>query len=228
MPSRSDVEALRRALNGLSVRAKADLARLWPQLPTGDIVALRTALEVVWPELIASYGELSAAVAADVFESWAEEIGLRPKVEIVRPVDPPRANARMRWAIGLADPMGSLRVILDELVKQPARSTIQRSAGASGGLWARVPTGAETCAFCRMLASRGAVYESKASASTSKGRKFHGDCDCTPVLVASPDDYPAGYNPDALYESYQAARSAADSGSPSKILAQMRSQDDIH
>lgn len=259
MPSTADVEALRRVLNAISARAKADLARIWAGLDTADVRAVRKALEVAWPELLATYGDLTATVAADVFEVWADELGLRPKVELVRPVDPERANARMRWAIGQPQALGSLTVILDELVKQPGRRTIQRSAEASGGAWARVPTGADTCSFCRMLASRGAVYSSKESAlrvggrgapgtpsvpgmggrgrraggirlrgSQQYGAKFHGDCDCTTVLVRGPEDYPKGYDPDALYEQYDAARSAADSGNPKAILSAMREQDGTH
>lgn len=155
MPSQSDVEALRRALNAISARSKADLARIWAGLDTTDIRAVRRALEVVWPDLLATYGDMAATISADVFEVWAEDLGLRPKVVLVRPVDAPRAVARMGWAIGQPEALGSLTVILDELVKQPGRRTIQRSAEASGGGWARVPTGSETCAFCRMLASRG-------------------------------------------------------------------------
>lgn len=226
MPSQADVEFLRRGLNRLSGRAKADLLALWAQLPVGDVAAMRQALEVVWPELVASYGELAGTVGADVFEAWAEEQGVRPRVEMVRPVDADRANARMRWAIGQPDALGCLTVILDELVKQVARSTIGRSAGASRMRFARVPAGHETCAFCIMLGSRGAVYWSAEKAG--KMRKYHGDCDCQAIACRGPEDYPDGYDPAALYDRYQAARSAAGSGDPTSILAQMRSQDDIH
>lgn len=223
MPSAADVEALRRALNAISNRAKADLARIWAGLDTADVRAVRKALEVAWPDLLAAYGDLTATVAADVFEVWAEDLGLRPRVELVRPVDPDRANARMRWAIGQPQALGSLTVILDELVKQPGRRTIQRSAEASGGAWARVPTGADTCNWCRMLASRGAVYHTKQLAKFgTKGKKYHGDCDCTPILVRGPEDYPKGYDPDALYDEYNIARRSAGSGDMRDIAAEMR------
>src|SRR5699024_3124565 len=120
---------------------------------------------------------------------------------------------------------GSLLLILDELVKQPYRSTLQRSAAAAGAGWARVPSGAETCSFCLMLASRGAVYESERSAG-GDGHKFHGDCDCTPVLARSDADLP--YDVEALYDQYEAARNAAGSGSTKKILSELRKQQGTH
>lgn len=48
--------------------------------------------------------------------------------------------------------------------------------------WARVPTGRETCAFCWMLASRGPVYRTQASAGEMTA--WHDRCDChvTPVF----------------------------------------------
>lgn len=48
-----------------------------------------------------------------------------------------------------------------------------------GARWARVLTGAENCAFCAMLASRGPAY---ASEDTASGQ-WHDHCDCVAVMV---------------------------------------------
>ncbi|WP_419060046.1 hypothetical protein [Ellagibacter isourolithinifaciens] len=48
-----------------------------------------------------------------------------------------------------------------------------------GVTFARVPTGTETCTFCLMLASRGAVYHSRKTAGEFK--HFHRNCDCKVV-----------------------------------------------
>lgn len=42
--------------------------------------------------------------------------------------------------------------------------------------FARVPAGAETCGFCLMLASRGAVYANELTAGAA--RHYHANCDC--------------------------------------------------
>lgn len=59
--------------------------------------------------------------------------------------------------------------------------------------YARVPTGAETCSFCLMLASRGFAYRSREAASHA-----HPGCDCR--VVAGFDGMEVeGYDPDDLY-----------------------------
>lgn len=54
-----------------------------------------------------------------------------------------------------------------------------------GAMFARVPTGTETCTFCLMLASRGAVYHSRKTAG--EWRHFHRGCDCK-VVPSFEDD----------------------------------------
>ena len=70
-----------------------------------------------------------------------------------------------------------------------------------GARFARVPTGFETCAFCLMLASRGAVYHSRKTAG--EFRHFHRNCDCK--VVPSFEDDPEselveGIKPRELYD----------------------------
>jgi hypothetical protein len=222
MPSRAEVDGLVAALRAISGRAKVDLAMIWSGLDPTDLSAARKALESVWPDLVAAYGDMSAAVAADVFEVWATDLGVEPKVALVDPVDVERANARMRWAIGTDSQIGSLTVLLDELVKQPARSTMVKSAATSGLGWARVPRGNETCAFCLVLASRGAVYHARRSAGD--GRSFHGDCDCAVVVVRDAQDYPSGYSPANLADLYANSVVVGPSGSidAAATLSEMR------
>lgn len=54
--------------------------------------------------------------------------------------------------------------------------------------WARIPTGAYTCAFCLVLASRGPVYYTSTSAKLNGFD--HDDCDCVCVPVYDDDNYP--------------------------------------
>lgn len=70
-----------------------------------------------------------------------------------------------------------------------------------GARFARVPTGFETCTFCLMLASRGAVYHSRKTAGEFK--HFHRNCDCKVVPSFDPDPYAElveGFKPRELYE----------------------------
>lgn len=73
-----------------------------------------------------------------------------------------------------------------------------------GAMFARVPTGTETCAFCLMLASRGAVYHTRKTAG--EWRHFHRGCDCkvAPSFEGDPDaELVQGVMPRELYERYK-------------------------
>lgn len=63
-----------------------------------------------------------------------------------------------------------------------------------GARFARVPTGKETCAFCLMLATRGAVYWSRKSAG--EFNHYHRNCDCkvVPSYEGQYGEYVEGYS----------------------------------
>lgn len=213
MASRHELELARRALNRLSASALTDVLTL---LAGGDLAVI----EDVYPDVIAEYGRAAGALGADMVETWAEDLGVRPTLSLDRPV-PAGALGMLRWAATQPDPTTSLAESTDMLVKQPYRRTVQDSAHASGVGWARVPTGAKTCAFCLMTASRGAVY--KSSGSAGGDHKYHGGCDCQVVMVASANDYPEGYDPEGLGEVYaQARRNVEGKPTTKAILAEIR------
>ena len=78
-----------------------------------------------------------------------------------------------------------------------------------GARFARVPTGLETCTFCLMLASRGAVYHSRKAAG--EFRHFHRNCDCK-VVPSFEDDPMAtlvdGCDPRVAYRTYRRIESS--------------------
>lgn len=73
-----------------------------------------------------------------------------------------------------------------------------------GARFARVPAGAETCTFCLMLASRGAVYHSRKTAGEFKHFHRHCDCKVVPGFEDNPDaELVEGVKPRELYERYK-------------------------
>lgn len=57
--------------------------------------------------------------------------------------------------------------------------------------WARLLTGAESCAFCVTLAGRGAVYSTREAAiENASGQAYHLGCDCITVPVFARDAWP--------------------------------------
>lgn len=216
------------AQNGAVRRAVADLRALWGRLDLDNGPAVRLALEELWPRLLAQYGEITATIAADRFEDLT---GL-PAV-LADPLPNDQVNARMRWGLsplfggeGQAAAFGLLAGLADEIVKQLGRNTMIGSADRNGIRFARVPSGAETCAFCLMTASRGAVYLTQAKAG--KGDKFHGDCDCRVEPVRRPSDLDRlradGYDLEALRDIY----ANAEGRGTKQILSSIRSNEGIH
>ncbi|QBS43857.1 hypothetical protein DMB37_30945 [Nocardia sp. CS682] len=64
-------------------------------------------------------------------------------------------------------------------------------------------TGRDNCAFCVVLASRGAVYSSREAAiEGATGEEYHTGCDCIAVAVFDRDTWPGWKDArrlDALY-----------------------------
>lgn len=217
MTSRSDVEAFRRATLTLSERAQADVARIFARFdPVRQKDELRAALLEVMPEIVAGYGEASAAVAADFYEGLREDAKVKGSFATPLAVAAPAAQvlASTRWATsGLYVPadelrpaavLGNLHKATDRLVKLPGRQTL---AGAltndpSRPRFARIPTGRTTCRFCATLASRGAVYVTKETAGGLTD--FHDHCDCSVTAIFDGQALPAGYDPKFYEEVYKA------------------------
>lgn len=205
MPPQLLVDRVAAALELLSGRARRAATTLLEAAagPDGAVTVTRelvTALLAV----IEQAGGAAAQLAADLVLTQLDVWGLEAAVVQAPGVDQDRAAARLRWAGTTPDVTGNVLGIVDELVKQPYRSTIADSAVASKVGWARVPTGPTTCGFCLMLASRGGTYTSEAAAGGGySGKKYHPHCDCVAVLVRGPRDYPPGYDPDKLYKRYR-------------------------
>ena len=210
MATPQQVETFRAANNSLVELARRDLEAVWATLDLTDGRSVRAVLEDMFPDLVQTYGSTAALLAVDYYD---ELRGVAPtagrfNTVMAESVNVEQVQAKARWAIsplfGVADPaqaFSNLALGLDVLVKQFGRDTIAKNAAKdpSRALWARVPGGRETCSFCLILASRGAVYGSKVSAGGDMN-KYHGKCDCTPTPVWSESDMP--YDADAIYEKY--------------------------
>ncbi|WP_228002148.1 VG15 protein [Nocardia australiensis] len=100
----------------------------------------------------------------------------------------PRSPAAVREVVN------RVSVTMGRHIQQAGRDAIVDTADGAGEEvgWARLLSGAENCAFCAMLASRGPVYRSDKSATSVVGRPrgnrelgeaYHDNCDCETVLV---------------------------------------------
>ncbi|ASN69182.1 putative capsid maturation protease [uncultured Caudovirales phage] len=81
-----------------------------------------------------------------------------------------------------------------------------RPPGVEAQGWARMLTGADNCAFCVTMASRGAVYESRKTALFGPDmQKYHPDCDCVAVPVFNRNTWPGWAEARKLYAFYEEA-----------------------
>lgn len=217
------------ANQALAKLAQRDLMGFWYGLGTDDPLVLKAALLDFMPDLISTYGSAAAGLAADRYDELrADSIASGAfRAALAPPLPDEQVHAVTRWALGPAfkdDPAAALTMLTDatqRLVRQQARNTVALNVERDpfGASYARVPKGKTTCAFCLMLASRGAVYGSKKSAETirNSGKHYHTKCDCEAEPVWSGDDLErlkeqSDYDPDSLYEQYAAVHETGMTG----------------
>ncbi|QDG90712.1 hypothetical protein [Pseudarthrobacter sp. NIBRBAC000502770] len=222
MVSRDSIEQHRAAAADLSELVATELAAYFAALDLSRPEPVRNALLDFMPLLISEYGQVAQSLAIEWYEQLRFESGATARFLVTAPpapsVTPERVEAKVRYlAAQLWTPepekmLAGLSTASDKYVKQFGRDTISWNAGQEGAGYARVPTGAITCAFCLVQASRSAVYYSRESAGdvdgTGFGDDYHGHCDCEVVRIGPGEDYPPGYLPDDYYDMYRVGHDA--------------------
>ena len=181
--------------------------------------------------IVGVYGNNAASTAAEFYEAAAASEGYQTTAvmgDVASPSEVANAVVAASSSLYYGDvpDVDSFRAkclaALKMFIKRAANDTMRRSirsddarmrrGGGPGVRWARVPRGAETCAFCIMLASRGFVYYSKESADLF-GHE-HKNCDCD-IICSFSDDGLEGYDPKRYLDMYESslernARGAVD------------------
>lgn len=236
MTTRADVDRLTRANRAVVKQARADLRRFFASLAGTPEDRAAALIEFV-PVLVREYGDLAAAVTAQWYEEVRAEYGLPPfDVAPGGLADEAAVTGSARYAASRVfdgNSEGALSILMGAIqrhITYSTRDTVRRNVARDPGKprFARVPSGAETCAFCEMLASRGFVYHTQAKAG--EGDEYHDECDCQVVPEWDADgNHIAGYDPDAMYERYLEARQIVEASLPpgapiatSDILAALR------
>lgn len=179
MTTLQDVAAFRSAVGDLTAVALDDVAGLLGAMSMDDPVVFRNFVLDTLPELVAPYLTASEELAA----VWYEE--LRNQVERAsfyavtrgRPLDQAQVDAMVRRAMaplfGKSDSdvftllSGSVQRLVSDAARNTVIDNVARDRIRVG--YARIPQ-AGCCAFCAMLASRGAVYRDEMSAGGVTGR----------------------------------------------------------
>ena len=174
----------------------------------------REAAKLIMEGFVQAYDDKAAVFASQWYDYRAEQGGARLKQAVTMTVYEPgsvddvaryqakklakEGDAAFARACGEFARNDAFRSLNETIIANVGRD---RDKGA---MFARVPTGAETCTFCLMLASRGAVYHTRKTAG--EWRHFHRGCDCkvVPSFEGDPDaEVVQGVKPRELYARYK-------------------------
>ena len=218
MISRKEFDAYNRQVAGLGDRAAGDVEKsimAWCGEHGGATVAeKREAAKVIMDGFVQAYDETAADFAAEWYEHRAGTDGVRLDQALTMTTYSPESVdevARYQAKKLVKDGDAAFAKACGEYARndlfRSLNETIIANVGRDrdkGARFARVPTGFETCTFCLMLASRGAVYHSRKAAG--EFRHFHRNCDCK-VVPSFEDDPEAelveGIKPRELYDLYK-------------------------
>ena len=174
----------------------------------------REAAKLIMEGFVQGYDDVAAEFAAQWYDHRAEQGGARLEQAVTtttyRP-DSVDAVARYQAKKLAKGDDAAFAKACGEFARDDAfrslNETVLANVGRDKGKgvrFARVPTGFETCTFCLMLASRGAVYHTRKTAGEFK--HFHRRCDCkiVPGFGDDPDaELVEGVRPKELYELYK-------------------------
>lgn len=163
----------------------------------------------------AKYGGATSALSAEFFDEVMEaEVVEATRAEVWDGPDADAISQGVRYQAGkLAS--GDADGFLDGVselasyhTRRAATSTVARSVSRAGrGVrYARVPTRANPCPYCLMLASRGFVYRNEQTA----GAGSHRHCTCVLVPGINGKTNVAGYDPAELFRRWRDGGSSTE------------------
>lgn len=217
---RAALDFLTKEVGGLSADAKEKVSRLLESIEwrPDNIAECRAALVDALLSVMPTYTDAAAQAGADFYDAVrVSEVGEAMGAQAVSGFDPDAFEGAVRaFAQDMVD--GKPAELFDGKVVDRVDRDIRRSANMSVAenarrdplkpKYARVPGGGETCEFCIMLASRGAVYGTAEAASHA-----HPGCDCRVVPSFDGGHDIEGYDPDELYAKWKGLSSGKDAPS---------------
>lgn len=196
MVTRAELNEYKRGQQTIDALVRRDLNQAWTALGAIDPFVKRDLLLDITPGLVSTYGPVASSLAAEFF---TETTGLAATIPAAAAAEAVEASTRaVIGGLWTGDDLGARDRLADSLIRHTrrhGRATIRESVGTNRDRvrFARILSYASKkgpCAWCRMLASRGAVYHSKITAGGLDD--WHDGCACDAVAVRSPDDFPTG------------------------------------
>lgn len=201
MISRNEFNAYNFAVEQIGNKAASDVESSvlnWcRQNPDASVAEKREAAKLIMEGYVQGYDDVASEFAAEWYDHRAKSEGISLDQAITMAVySPEKSDAVARYQVRNLAKGGdaAFAKACGEYARNDAfrslNETIIANVGrdkAKGVRFARVTTGRETCTFCLMLASRGAVYHTRRTAGEFKS--FHRGCDCkvVPGFEDNPD-----------------------------------------
>ena len=202
------LEYVSEQVNALSADAQTRVLRVLESITwtEDNITQCREILVQALRAVMPTYTDAAAQAGADLYDAVrASTVGEAMGAQALSGYEPDATEGAVRAFVqDIVDgkPVERFnRKVLDRVdydIRRAEKVSVAENAARDPlrPRYARVPSGAETCDFCLMLASRGFVYTSADAAGHA-----HPDCDCRVVQGYDGMDV-EGYDPDALYSDY--------------------------
>lgn len=202
-------------LTDLSTLAIRDLVAVWRRSSRVD-VEFAELITAAFPEIATAYAGTAAELSAQWFLESAPAPAFTPAVAVPN-VEALASSAQ--WALGAEGEValdrmsGSIQRAVFDGARETTLINVAREPGAK---WARYAS-ANACPWCRMMATRRAVYLSSETAL-----KSHDSCHCVAVEVRPGGSYDLPDYVEKWEDEYAQARDLAGSGDPKAIQAAWR------
>lgn len=180
MPSLADAAALQSVVADTATLGTRDVVQLFRQYSDNPDFAV--ILGAAFPEIVGQYAQAAALVTAQAYDEWAPELPYHAVPVVDLPAE--RIAKTIAWALyarGAGTPLDRIVGALVRMIFDGSRNTVLANLDfeyadypdpgpePEGTRWARYAS-ANACGFCRVLATRKAVYRSAADALTVTGR----------------------------------------------------------
>lgn len=205
---RALIDALTEKLDELSEAARRAVSAQLEAIDYTDVADLREKVIAIIDPVCSAATDYAAALTAEFYDEAREIAGAAGDyaAEALSGRVPERTDGAVRGMVAGMDDGAAwgafAQKVLDRVdyeIKRASNSCAIQNAERDPAhpRWARVPTGAETCGFCIMLASRGYDYLKRESADHA-----HPNCDCrvVPQFGAGAIE---GYDPDYYLDIYE-------------------------
>lgn len=228
-------------LDSLRSSALVDLDRLMASVAGEPLAVQREALMDVLPLLGDQYVGASSLVSAEFFTELQAMNGIKKPIspDVLDGVGAARWHSLAGWGTKAATFEQGANALMYSLISggltkiltESAADTMIGNAEAQGGMRSQRVPSMGCCAFCGMLASRGATYSSgqvvgrgkplgshrlargiRPRGSRKIGEDFHDHCRCTIITVTEGNEVELQETADKYYDSYRDAADKVNDG----------------